>query len=271
MQFRKNKEVVKRNNNLKVQEDNNQKTQEKSKSNSTTHRVQKLLSNYGYCSRRKAEVLIEEGRVKVNGKTISIGDKASKRDNISVDGKHVNKEQKVYIIFNKPIGCVTALKDDKYKTVIDIIKTKGSGMKNKEINERIFPIGRLDYNTSGLLLLTNDGDFANSIMHPRYEIKKTYLAGLYNPINDKQVEEIEDGVELDDGITSPSKVRKIDEKHIEITIHEGKNRIVRRILKKLDLNARFLKRIRIGKLLLSDLKEGRFRMMNEKDKKLIFE
>ncbi|MBT4541218.1 rRNA pseudouridine synthase [Candidatus Woesearchaeota archaeon] len=226
-----------------------------------THRVQKLLSNYGHCSRRNAEVLIEEGRVKVNGKVISIGDKASEKDRIHVDGKLVNKEKKVYLMFNKPVGCVTALKDDKYKTVVDFVKIK----------ERVFPIGRLDYNTSGLLLLTNDGDFANNIMHPRYEIKKTYLAGLFNPINDEQIEEIEDGVELYDGITSPAKVRKIDPKHIEITIHEGKNRIVRRILKKLDLNARFLKRIRVGKLNLGDLREGKHRILTEKDKKLIFQ
>ena len=227
----------------------------------TTHRVQKLLSNYGFCSRRKAEEIIQEGRVKVNGKVITIGDKASEKDRIYVDGQLVNKEKKVYLMFNKPVGCVTALKDDKYKTIMDFV----------DVRERVFPVGRLDYNTSGLLLLTNDGDFANNIMHPRYEIKKTYLAGLFNPIDQEKIKQIEQGVELYDGRTSPSKVRKIDDKHIEITIHEGKNRIVRRILKKLDLNARFLKRIRIGELNLGDLREGRYRVLTEKEKKLIFE
>ncbi|MBT4824822.1 rRNA pseudouridine synthase [Candidatus Woesearchaeota archaeon] len=225
------------------------------------HRVQKLMSNYGYCSRRKAEEIIQEGRVKVNNKPITIGDKATETDKIYVDGKLVNKERKVYFMFHKPVGCVTALKDDKYRTIMDFIRIK----------TRVFPIGRLDFNTSGLLLLTNDGDFANKIMHPRYEIKKTYLAGLFNPINDVKIKQIEEGVELNDGKTSPAKVKRLDEKHIEIMIHEGKNRIVRRILKKLDLNARFLKRIRIGKLNLGDLEEGDYQVLTQKEKKLVFE
>ena len=123
------------------------------------HRVQKLLSNYGYCSRRKAEEIIKQGRVRVNDKLITIGDKASEEDKIYVDDKLVEKEKKVYLMFNKPVKCVTALNDNKFKTVMDYIKIK----------ERVFPIGRLDYLTSGLLLLTNDGDFANKIMHPRYK------------------------------------------------------------------------------------------------------
>ncbi len=213
------------------------------------HRVQKLLSNYGYCSRRKAEELIQEGRVKVNGKVISIGDKASENDKLYVDNKRVEKQKKVYLMFNKPIGCVTALKDDKFKTVMDYI----------EVEERVFPIGRLDYKTEGLLLFTNDGDFANKIMHPRYEIKKTYLVGLGNEINQKQIDQIEKGMMLEDGKTSPAKVRKLDDRHIEITIHEGKNRVVRRMLKKLELRVRFLKRIRIGKLNLGDLGDCRYR------------
>ena len=126
------------------------------------HRIQKLMSNFGYCSRRRAEEIIQENRVKVNGKLITIGDKCKETDRISVDGIPIKKEIKVYLIFNKPPKCVTALKDEKYKTVMDYIKVK----------ERVFPVGRLDFNTSGLLLLTNDGDFANKIMHPSNEIKK---------------------------------------------------------------------------------------------------
>ena len=212
------------------------------------HRVQKLLSNYGYCSRRKAEELIKEGRVKVNGKTISIGDKASEEDEISVDDMAVKKEEKVYLMFNKPIGCVTALRDERYKTVMDYIKIK----------ERVFPIGRLDYNTSGLLLLTNDGDFANNIMHPRYEIKKTYLAEINRPINSKFISMIEKGVVLDDGRTSLAKVKKHNPQLIEITIHEGKNRIIRRILNKLGFGVKSLERIRIGKLSMGGLEQKKY-------------
>lgn len=224
------------------------------------HRVQKLLSNYGYCSRRKAEELIQEGRVKVNGKVISIGDKASEKDKLYVDNKRVEKQKKVYLMFNKPIGCVTALRDDKFKTVMDYIKIK----------ERVFPIGRLDYKTEGLLLFTNDGDFANKIMHPRYEIKKTYLVGLGDEINQKQIDQMEKGMMLEDGKTSPAKVRKLDYRHVEITIHEGKNRVVRRMLKKLELRVRFLKRIRIGKLNLGDLEDCRYRDLTKKDIEEIF-
>ena len=127
------------------------------------HRVQKLLSNYGYCSRRKAEELIELGEVKVNGKVISLGDKATENDEITVNGRIVKAPKRIYLIFHKPTRCVTALEDKYHKTIFEYINLK----------ERVFPIGRLDYNTSGLLLLTNDGDFANRIMHPRYEVKKT--------------------------------------------------------------------------------------------------
>ncbi|MFC1705147.1 pseudouridine synthase [Nanoarchaeota archaeon] len=224
------------------------------------HRVQKLLSNYGYCSRRKAEELIQEGRVKVNGKVISIGDKAEESDKISVDNELVNKQEKVYLMFNKPTGCVTALKDSTFDTVMDHIHVK----------ERVFPVGRLDYNTSGLLLFTNDGDFANNIMHPRYEIKKTYLAGLRDNITDKQINQIKSGVMLRDGRTSPANVRKQKNDLIEITIHEGKNRIIRRILEKLGLEVKFLKRIKVGKLALGDLKQGKYKNLTKKEIERVF-
>jgi len=225
------------------------------------HRVQKLLSNYGYCSRRKAEKLIEEGRVKVNGKTITIGDQASEDDTISVDDRPVEKQKYVYLMLNKPFGCVCALTDSRYKTVMSYI----------DVKERVFPIGRLDYNTMGLLLLTNDGDFANKVMHPRYEIKKTYLVEIDKPINDKDIDLIEKGVELEDGKTSKSKVKKHNPKKVEITIHEGKNRIVRRIFKELGYNVMTLERIQIGKLGLGNLKPGKYIHVSDKDLKKVFE
>ena len=225
------------------------------------HRVQKLLSNYGYCSREQAEKLIKQGRVKVNDKIISIGDKASEDDEIKVDSEVVSKQKKVYIIFNKPLDCVTALIDKKFKTVMDYIN----------INERVFPIGRLDHNTTGLLLLTNDGDFANKVMHPKYNVNKTYFVKLSSPIGDRQIRQIESGILLEDGKTSPSKVKRIDSKSVEITIHEGKKRIVRRMMRQLDLGILELKRISIGKLTLGNLKEGKHRKLKKEEMRLIFE
>lgn len=225
-----------------------------------THRVQKLLSNYGYCSRRKAEDLIKDGRVKVNGKTIVIGDQATENDIIEVDGKKVSADKKIYLAFHKPIHCATALEDKFQKTIMDYL----------DFEERIFPIGRLDYNTSGLLLLTNDGDFANSIMHPRYEVKKTYLAETSEPLSQKAINKISGGIMLEDGMTAPAKVKQLPGNKVEITIHEGKNRIIKRMLKELGYNTVSLQRIRIGKLELGDLQVGAYRHMTEEDKKLIF-
>ena len=223
-------------------------------------RVQKLLSTYGHSSRRKAEELIEQGRVKVNGKTIKLGDKALETDSITVDNKIIKKPRKVYIAFNKPRGCLTALNDSHLKTIFDYIKLK----------DRVFPVGRLDYNTSGLLLLTNDGDFANSIAHPSNEIKKTYRVRLDQPLGSSQTRAIEEGVLLDDGKTSPAKIFRLDATTLEITIHEGKNRIVRRIFEALGTKVLSLERIRIGKLELADLKPGRYRPLTPYDIQRIF-
>tara|TARA_Y100000310_G_C20633200_1_gene789745 strand:+ start:816 stop:1499 length:684 start_codon:yes stop_codon:yes gene_type:complete len=224
-------------------------------------RVQKLLSNYGYISRRKAEEIIKEGRVKVNGKVISIGDKASEDDKIYVDGKLVKKQEKVYIMFYKPLGCVTALTDPQYKTVMDFINVK----------ERVFPIGRLDYNSSGLLLLTNDGDFANKVMHPRYEVNKTYMAEVNNPISYNKIKLIEQGIRLEGEKTAPAQVKKHGLTLIEITIHEGKNRIIRKMLEELEFKVISLKRIKIGNLELGNLKPEEYRNLTEKDKERVFE
>jgi len=224
-------------------------------------RVQKLLSNYGYCSRRKAEELIKQGRVKVNGKKISIGDKASDKDKITVNGQLVSKEKKIYIIFNKPRYCATALTDKFQKTIMDYIKIK----------ERVFPVGRLDFNTSGLLLLTNDGDFANKVIHPRYETKKTYLVEVDDFVDDLMIKQIEKGVYLSDGKTAPAKVKRVKGQILEISIHEGRNKIIKRMMKKLGYNVKSLERIRIGRLGLRGLKKGKFRFLKEDEMKKIFE
>jgi 23S rRNA pseudouridine2605 synthase len=218
-------------------------------------RVQKILSHNGVCSRRNAEKLIDEGRVRVNDKIITLGDKATDEDKIYVDNKLIQKKEKIYLKFHKPVGYVTALTDRHEKTIMELINIK----------ERVFPVGRLDKNTSGLILLTNDGDFANKIMHPRYEIEKTYLVGLYRQIEDKHIKMLERGIELDDGKTRPAKVKKHHERLIEITIHEGKNRIIRRMLKKIGHPTNFLKRIKIGKMDLGKLEVGKIRFLTKKE------
>jgi len=223
-------------------------------------RVQKILSRHGFCSRRKAEELIKEGRVKVNDKIIKLGDKAVEEDKITIDGKILKKKQRIYIKFHKPVGYVTSLKDRHEKTIMKLIK----------IRERVFPIGRLDKNTSGLLLLTNDGDFANKIMHPRYEIKKTYLVGLYKDIDESKLKQLEKGVVLKDGKTSPAKTKQHHEKLVEITIHEGKNRIIRRMFKKIGYQVKFLKRIKIGNMNLGKLEEGKLKFLKKSELNKIF-
>ena len=223
-------------------------------------RVQKLLSNYGYCSRRKAEELIDAGKVKVNGEVISLGDKASLDDEISVNGKVVKGDRKVYLIFNKPPGCVTAVKDEHDKTIMDYIRVK----------ERVFPVGRLDKNSTGILLLTNDGEFANKIMHPRYEVTKTYQAKIDRPFNERDRRALERGVLLEDGKTAPAKVKVLAPDMVSIKIHEGKNRIIRGMLKKLGYKTFFLHREKIGKLGLGNLRPGKFRKMTPREKEMVF-
>lgn len=224
------------------------------------HRVQKLLSNYGYCSRRKAEELIEEGRVNVNGKVVKLGDKATGEDQIYVDGKLLGKERKRYLMFNKPVNCVTALRDKHCRTIMHYVKIK----------ERVFPIGRLDRYTSGLLLLTNDGDFANKVMHPRYEINKTYIAVVDKSVDKNSIKIIQKGMRLEDGKTKPARVKQLGDKKLEITIHEGKNRIVRRMLEELGYKVVALQRIKIGNLLMRKLGLGCYRDLTDMDKKRIF-
>ena len=224
-----------------------------------SQRVQKILSNSGFCSRREAERLIGLGKVKVNGKVITLGDKADpKKDSIDVMGRLVRSDKKIYIILNKPRGYISTLKDPQNrKTIVDLI----------DIKERIFPIGRLDLNTEGLILLTNDGDFANLVMHPRFNIQKTYIVRITEPIEKKHVEALRTGVDLIYGKTRPAKAKVLNKERtlVQITIHEGKNRILRRMFNELGYFVKELKRIRVGFLEQKGLKRGKWRYLNEKE------
>ncbi len=225
-------------------------------------RIQKILSQMGVASRRKAEELILEGRVTVNGEFATIGVKADpSKDYIKVDGKLIIGPrigfQKVYIVFNKPRKVVTTLFDPEGRsTVKDFLK---------DVKYKVFPVGRLDYNSEGLLLLTNDGDFANVIMHPSRKISKTYLVKIKGLIEGDKIEKLRQGMRLEEGMTLPAKVRKIRESEnnswIEITIYEGRKRQVRRMLEKVGHPVLKLRRTGINGLRLGDLKPGGFRYL----------
>ncbi|WEG11421.1 pseudouridine synthase [Pullulanibacillus sp. KACC 23026] len=221
-------------------------------------RLQKVIAQAGVASRRKAEELISQGRVQVNGQTVrEQGVKVSPNDKIEVDGIPLDKEQPVYYLFYKPTGVISSVKDDKgRKVVTDFFPN---------VEARIFPVGRLDYETSGALLLTNDGDLANKLMHPRYKIDKHYVAKIKGLITKEEVRKLARGIELEDGKTAPAivKIESVDRKKgtsvISLTIHEGRNRQVRRMFEALGYEVQKLKRERYGFLDLKSMSPGDYR------------
>ncbi|MFT7615898.1 MAG: 23S rRNA pseudouridine2605 synthase [Candidatus Woesearchaeota archaeon] len=235
--------------------------QEDSSNNLKLERVQKLLASAGIASRRQSEVIIEEGRVTVNGKTITIGDKATAKDVVCVDGKPIVIQDKLYIMLNKPPGTITTVSDmyDR-ETVLDVLP-------EALIGQRIYPIGRLDRDADGLLLLTNDGEFANSIMHPRYEIKKKYRVWLDEPFTQDSLPK---QMTLEDGAVRIDAYKLIDEKILEITLHEGRHKIVKRIFKSMGYRVKRLQRVSIGGLELGNLKTGAYRELSKQKRDSIF-
>ena len=226
-------------------------------------RLQKVIAASGLTSRRKAEELIEQGKVKVNGKVVTeLGTKVSDKDNIEVNNQILTKEVKEYYLLNKPRGVVTTTSDDKNrKTVVDLIPT----------HARIYPVGRLDYDTTGVLLLTNDGDFANILMHPSNEIEKVYMAKLKGIIKGEQINQLKDGIDLDGQIVKASRVKlkKVDQKTntsmVQITIKEGKNHQVKRMFDSVGYEVIKLKREKEGIFDLKDLQSGEFRKLSPKE------
>ena len=219
-------------------------------------RLQKVIASSGVTSRRKAEELITAGKVKVNGEVVTeLGTKVTDKDRIEVENVLIAKEVKEYYLLNKPRGVVTTTSDDKgRKTVVDLIPT----------NARIYPVGRLDYDTTGVLLLTNDGDFANILMHPASEVEKVYMAKLKGIIKGEQINALKDGVKLDDQVVKPSRVKlkKVDPKTntcmVQITIHEGKNHQVKRMFESVGFEVLKLKREKEAFFDLKDLQRRRF-------------
>jgi 23S rRNA pseudouridine2605 synthase len=227
-------------------------------------RLQKIISRAGVASRRKAEELMTAGSVTVNGRVIrELGSKAdAEKDHIKVSGKLINpKQPKAYIMMNKPREVVTTLSDPMGRvTVKDLLRG---------VRTRVYPVGRLDYESEGLLLLTNDGDLVQTLLHPGSEVPKTYEVKVKGVLKDEEIKELAKGVELSDGRTLPCQVRKIEktEKNswLEMTIREGRNRQIRRMLEKLNHDVLKLKRIRIGRLVLGSLALGKFRYLTAQE------
>jgi len=220
-------------------------------------RLQKILSEMGIASRRTAEEMIMEGRVTVNGRIATIGMKADPaRDHIKVDKKLIIRaEPKVYIAFHKPKNVVTSLHDPEGRpTVKDFLKG---------IKYRVYPVGRLDYDSEGLLLLTNDGDFAHAVLHPSKKVSKTYQVKVKGKPDEKEVARLRTGINLEDGITAPAKVKMVrtteTNSWIEMTISEGKKRQIRRMLEKVGHTVLKLKRTRINGIELGRIEPGRYR------------
>lgn len=221
-------------------------------------RLQKVMAHAGIASRRGSEKLIKEGRVQVNGKVVTeMGLNVSNSDSIAVDGIPITKEEKLYFILNKPRGVISSADDPKgRKTVVDFFS---------HIDQRIYPVGRLDYDTTGVLLLTNDGELTNQLTHPKYGIEKTYIAKVSGLIDKKAISKLEKGLNIDDYKTRPAKARIIDidgkknKSMVELTIHEGKNHQVKKMLKTVGYPVEKLNRVQYGFLTTDGLQSGEWR------------
>ena len=226
-------------------------------------RINKFLSSLGIASRRAIDKYIEEGRIKVNGVIVSTGIDVTEEDEIYIDNKKIETnriEEKVYFMLNKPLEVLSASSDDRgRKTVVDLIKT----------DKRIFPIGRLDYMTSGLILLTNDGELFNRLVHPKSEIYKKYYIKVFGEVKKEEIEELKKGVLLEDGKTLPAKISGIkydkNKTSMYISIREGRNRQIRRMIEKFGYKVLMLRREKIGELSLGDLKEGKYRELTKEE------
>ena len=225
-------------------------------------RLQKVMAEAGVCSRRKAEELIKQGRVKVNNELATLGMKVDSSDSVSVDSKLIRKEDKVYFLINKPRGIISASNDDKgRKTVVDLIDT----------DKRIYPVGRLDYDTTGALILTNDGELANILTHPKNNIEKSYYVKVEGKVMGDEIHILEKGIRLENEFLKPDKVkfRKYDINsnftYLTVVLHEGHNHEVKKLFEFINHPVVKLKRESIAFLNVMDLKSGQYRKLNPKE------
>lgn len=235
--------------------------------NNNLVRLQKFMAECGVASRRKSEELIEMGKVKVNGHVAKIGDKVNpKKDLVTVRGKKINKEEKLYyIMLNKPRGYVTTVSDELgRKTVMDLV----------DVDARVYPVGRLDKDSEGLLILTNDGSFANALTHPKHNYAKVYRVTIRPAVNDEVLESLRNGIEIDGRKTVPCDVTVITEEEgrvvLEFILREGRNRQIRKMCEAVGLEVARLKRISIGPVKLGMLRTGATRLLTDNEvKKLL--
>lgn len=236
------------------------------KGRETMERLQKAIAASGLTSRRKAEDLIRQGRVKVNGEVVSeLGFKVKQGDLILVDDKALEGENKVYYVFYKPKGCICSLNDELGReTVIDYFS---------DVKERIYPVGRLDYDTTGLLLMTNDGEFANLMMHPSSHLEKVYEVTVTGLVNGETLHKLEKGIYLEGVKTLPCKIKVVgkDNEHkttmLMIKLVEGKNRQVKKMFETMGHNVKMLHRVQVGGINLKGLKPGRYRILKPREVK----
>ena len=229
--------------------------------------LQKYFSMCSVMSRRKSEEFISQGRVKINGKIAKLGDKVNfRKDKVTLDGKEIvlSPEEKHYIMLNKPRGFVTTMNDERgRKCVADLVK---------DVPARVYPVGRLDKDSEGLLIMTNDGDFANMVIHPSKNIRKTYLTTVRPNVTDDQLTKLCVGIEIDGFKTQPAIINVLyqtdDKACLEISIKEGRNRQIRKMCEQVGLKVIRLKRISIGTLKLGTLKSGEWRNLSESEIKL---
>lgn len=228
-------------------------------------RIQKIIADSGYCSRRKAEELISSGEVTVNGRGCSLGDKADPRNDLIKVGEDIipaERAEKRYIMLNKPRGYVTSMADEKGRKIAAELLT--------DVKERVYPVGRLDRNSEGLLIFTNDGEFANDIMHPSRHVSKIYRVTIDSKVTEDQISQLMSGVELDDGaVTLPCVVEVLTEEPsrtvLRFTIKEGRNRQIRRMCEAVGLQVGRLRRVAVGGVKLGMLKPGEYRDLTKEE------
>ncbi len=231
-------------------------------------RLQKIIAHSGVASRRRAEELIIDGSVTVNGQVVrELGTKADpEKDAIKVMGKLIHLPQRnTYIVLNKPVGYITSMSDPEGRPVVTELL--------KGVKARVYPVGRLDYDTEGLLIMTDDGGLANSMMHPSHEVSKTYLVKVKGVLEDKEIEKLQKGIKLDDGMTAPAGVKRLKKADanswIELTIHEGRYHQVKRMMERVGHSVIKLVRVRYGSIELGNVPPGTFRYLTNEEVKIL--
>lgn len=222
-------------------------------------RINKYIAESGYCSRRKADRLIEEGWVKINGKTAELGDNVAEGDKVSIDGEPISLEGKedIFIAFNKPVGAISTADPEADNTVFDYI----------DLDERLFYVGRLDVASCGLMILTNNGDVANKISSPKFAHEKEYVVTVNKKMTRAFTDGMKKGVDLDGRKTAPARLKKLTDTKFKLVITEGKNRQIRRMCEKLGYEVKTLKRIRVMNVKLRDLGEGNWRYLSKNERR----